>query len=137
MNRAGLSTIMLVAALATACAGGDSASTSPTSPSSPTPPASAPPTPPPVNSCAPSVPTNLTVSLTASTTRVFNWNESANAVDYFIQIGTASGSSDLIYTNTSKTTYTWAGASQGTYYARVHARNSCGSSSPSNEIVFQ
>jgi hypothetical protein len=66
---------------------------------------------------------------------VFTWNASAGAADYFIQIGEASGSSNLIYTNTSQTTYSWTGASPGTYYARVHARNSCGSSAPSNEIV--
>jgi hypothetical protein len=126
---------VLVALLVTACAGGDDVGTGPTSPSSPTPPASAPPAPPPSSSCAPSAPTGLTVSISGST-RLFTWNASPTAVDYFIQIGDTSGSSNLIYTNTSQTTYSWTGAGPGTYYARVHARNSCGSSSPSNQIVF-
>jgi len=75
------------------------------------------------------------VAITGST-RLFTWNTSATAADYFIQIGSSSGSSDLIYTNTSQTNYSWTGAGPGTYYARVHARNSCGSSAPSNQIVF-
>ena len=135
MNRTGLSCIVLVALLATACAGGDDAGALPTGPSTPTPPASAPPAPPPSSSCAPSSPTGLTVAITGST-RLFTWNTSATAADYFIQIGSSSGSSDLIYTNTSQTNYSWTGAGPGTYYARVHARNSCGSSAPSNQIVF-
>ncbi|HLG58137.1 MAG TPA: fibronectin type III domain-containing protein [Vicinamibacterales bacterium] len=135
MNRTGLSCIVLVALLATACAGGDDVGSIPTAPSSPTPPASAPPTPPPSSSCAPSSPTGLTVSITGST-RLFTWNASPTAADYFIQIGGTSGASNLIYTNTTQTTYSWTGAGPGTYYARVHARNSCGSSAPSNELVL-
>lgn len=75
---------------------------------------------------------------TNESTRVFNWNASANAADYFIGIGTSSGNSDLIYTNTTLTTYTWTGqgGTTPTYYARVYARNSCGSSAWSNEISF-
>jgi hypothetical protein len=134
VTRSGLSFIVLIAMLATACAGGDEAGAIPTGPSSPTPPASAPPTAPPSTSLAPSAPTGLTVAVTGSS-RVFTWNASAGAVDYFIQIGEASGSSNLIYTNTSQTTYSWTGAGPGTYYARVHARNGNGSSAPSNEIV--
>ena len=134
MNRSGLSCVVLVALLVTACAGGDDAGTVPTSPSSPTPPASAPPAPPPSSSCAPSAPTGLTVSPSGST-RLFTWNASPTAVDYFIQIVDTPSSSNLIYENTSHTTYSWTGQGPGTYYARVHARNSCGSSSPSNQIV--
>jgi hypothetical protein len=133
MNRAGLF-VMLAAAFTFACSGDDV----PASPTAPTPPpvASPPPTsPPPSTSCAPGTPSNLKVSV-FTTQRTFTWNASTNAVDYFIQIGTASGTSDLIYTNTTQTTYSWNGYSPGTYYARVHARNSCGSSNPSNEIVF-
>ena len=71
-------------------------------------------------------------------TRIFTWNASANAADYFVGIGTSSGNADIIYTNTTQTTYTWTGQSVTSYfyYARVYARNSCGSSAWSNEVVF-
>jgi hypothetical protein len=72
----------------------------------------------------------------SGSSRVFTWNASANAADYEIQIGGTSGGSNLVYTNTTQTTYSWTGAGPGTYYARVNARNSCGSSAPSNEVVF-
>jgi hypothetical protein len=129
--------IAIVAALATSC--GDGATPSPTGPSTPTPPAAAPPTNSPTNnSCTPSVPSGLTITYSGSSTRLFTWNASTNAVDYFIQIGSISGASDVINTNTSQTNYTWTGQSQGTgwFYARVYARNSCGSSNNSSEISF-
>jgi hypothetical protein len=131
--------VILAAMLAVACGSKDSGSPSPTSPTPSTP---TPSTPSPTNpSCKPGVPTNLTVSYPGpGNTRVFNWNASANAVDYFIGVGTESGGTDLIpYTNTTQTTYTWTGQSMGNlfYYARVYARNSCGSSANSNEISFR
>jgi hypothetical protein len=67
--------------------------------------------------------------------RTFTWNAVSNAQDYFIQIA-KTGSSDpfLVDTNTSQTTYTWSGQSPGNYWARVYARNSCGSS-PNSEVI--
>ena len=138
MNRTALSCVILTAMLAVGCGSKDSASPSPTNPSPSTP---APSNPSPTNpSCAPGVPGNLTVTYTGvGNTRVFNWNVADKAVDYFIGVGTASGASDLIYTNTTQPTYTWTGQSMGNllYYARVYARNSCGSSANSNEISFR
>jgi hypothetical protein len=127
-----------MALLAVTCGSGESASPAPTAPTPTTTPTT-PPAPPPAPSCLPAQVTGLTVSLIGDSTRVFNWNASANATDYFIQIGTSSGKGDITYTNTSKTTYTWAGVGTNpavNYYARVHARNSCGQAAPSNEIVF-
>ena len=86
-------------------------------------------------SCVPAAPGNLRVTVTDSM-RVFTWNAVSNVQDYFIQIGSSSGMSNLIDTNTTQTTYTWTGANAGTYYARVYARNSCGSGPNSNEISF-
>lgn len=86
-------------------------------------------------SCVPAAPGNLRVTVTDSM-RVFNWNTVSNVQDYFIQIGSASGESNLVNTNTTQTTYTWTGAGPGTYYARVYARNSCGSGPNSSEISF-
>jgi len=134
VNRAGLSIIVLVAALTAACGANDGGG----SPTAPTPPPSStpPPSPSPTNpSCAPGAATNLRVSVVDST-RTLTWTAGSNATDYTVQIGTASGSSNMIYTNTTLTTYTWTGANPGTYYARVHSRNSCGQGAPSNEVVF-
>ena len=131
MNRIGLPCVILAALLAVACGGDKSTSPSPTSPT-PTP---TQPNPSPTNpSCLPGVPANLAVTYPNTSTRVFTWNASSNAVDYFIGIGLSSGNSDLIYTNTSQPTYTWTGQGPGTYYARVYARNTCGSSANSTEI---
>jgi hypothetical protein len=123
---------VVVAALATAGCGGSDGSPAPTSPT----PAPATPNPPPGSnpSCIPGTPTGLQAATTGST-RVFTWNAVSTAADYFIQIGTDTGRSDLVNTNTSQTTYTWTGASPGRYYARVYARNSCGSGANSVEIV--
>lgn len=134
MNRAVLPLLVLLAAVAAGC-GGDDVAAPPTAPTPAPPVATPPPSPPPSSSCAPSAPGNLRVDIFNST-RTFTWNASPNAVDYFIQIGTHSGTSDLVNTNTSQTTYAWTGAGPSTYYARVHARNSCGSSGNSNEVVF-
>jgi hypothetical protein len=125
---------MIVAALvATGCSGSSDSGTTPTAP---TPPPAATPNPPPGSnpSCIPGVPANLQAA-TSGSTRVFSWNAVSTATDYFIQIGTETGRSDLVNTNTSQTTYSWTGASPGRYYARVYARNSCGSGANSAEII--
>jgi len=126
---------VLVAALGAACSG-DEQTASPTSPTSTTPTTTgAGPQSPTNQSCLPAAPTNLQVAITGSQ-RVFTWSAVSGVQDYFIQIGSKSGESDLINTNTSQTTYTWTGAGPSTYYARVYGRNSCGSGPNSAEISF-
>lgn len=132
MRRTGALCVVVAALAMSGCSGSDDGGSSPTAPTPPPvvsnpPPGSNP-------SCIPGAPANLQVVTTGST-RVFTWNAVNMAADYFIQIGTDSGRSDLINTNTSQTTYTWTGASPGRYYARVYARNSCGSGANSAEIV--
>jgi len=122
----------MVAALGSACSGSDGGTT-PTSPTTPT--ASAGPQTPTNTSCLPAAPSNFRVTVTGST-RVFNWNAVSGAQDYFIQIGNSSGAKDLIDTNTTQTTYAWTGGNASTYYARVYARNSCGSGPNSTELTF-
>ena len=115
--RRGLSTAVVMAMLSAACASSDGAATptGPTAPS-PTPAPTAPaPTPPATASCPPAAPRDLQVTLTGSSTRTFTWSGVANAYDYFILIGSASGQSDLVNTNTTQTTYQWTGAARGTY----------------------
>ena len=134
MMRSGFALALLVAALGNACSGSDGGTTTPTSPTTPTPTAPGPQTP--TNpSCLPAAPGNLRVTVTGST-RVFNWNAVSGAQDYFIQIGNSSGAKDLIDTNTTQTTYAWTGGNASTYYARVYARNSCGSGPNSTELTF-
>ncbi len=132
MSRSAVSCVMFAALVAVGCGGaGDSGST-PTGPSAP-PVVSNPP--PGTNpSCTPAAPGNLQGAVSGST-RTFTWSAVGNAVDYFIQIGTDTGRSDLVNTNTTQTTYIWTGASPGRYYARVYARNSCGSGANSSEII--
>jgi hypothetical protein len=125
---------VLTAALGAGCSGGDGGASTPTSPTAPTT-SGAGPQSPTNSSCTPAAPGNLVVSVNGSM-RVFTWNSVTGVQDYFIQIGSASGASDLINTNTTQTTYTWTGASPSTYYARVYGRNSCGSGPNSTEISF-
>jgi hypothetical protein len=130
--------VVLVAVLAGGCASGENAGTTPTSPTSPTAP-STPTAPPPSNSCLPAAPSGFNVTHVGPSHRVFRWNAVATAIDYTIQIGTSSGTYDLISTNTSQTEYTWIGQSSipgHLFYARVHARNTCGSGNSSSEISF-
>ena len=126
----------LVAALSVGCSGGEGDAATPTGPTttpsttstggggSPT-----------TQSCMPAAPGNLRVSVTDSR-RVFTWDSVSNAQDYFIQIAQSGNDDFIINTNTSQTTYTWSGAASGNYWARVYARNSCGSGPNSNQISF-
>ena len=120
----------LAATLASGCSGDGGGSATPTAPTTATTGPQSPTNP----SCIPAAPGNLQVATTGST-RVFTWNAVNGVQDYFIQIGSASGGKDLVDTNTTQTTYSWTGASAGTYYARVYGRNSCGSGPNSAELV--
>ena len=136
--RLGLRSIVLLAALAGACASGENPSPGPTAPT-PTPTPSTPaPNPPPSNSCLPGAATNLAATQNGST-RVITWTAGANATDYDIQIGSTSQGSDIVRDNTTHTNYSWTGGGSGTtgtFYARVHSHNSCGSGPASAELVF-
>jgi hypothetical protein len=124
--------IVLAAAVAGACGGAESASSSPTGPSS-TPVASSQPQPQPSQgSC---VPVNLRVGSIQGTSVTLQWNAVTGATEYLILVGSAPSSSDRLSTNTSNTSYTWT-ASPGRQYARVQAK--CGGSwgSSSNEVEF-
>ena len=139
MTRVSLRSIVLVLVLAGGCASGED-SAPPTAGPTPTPPPSStpPPPPPPSNSCLPGAATNL-ASVQSGSTRTLTWTAGANATDYDIQIGYTSGGSELVRDNTTHTNYTWTGGgsgTNGTFYARVHSHNSCGSGSPSAELVF-
>jgi hypothetical protein len=138
VTRVGLRSIVLVVLLAAGCASGEDEGTVPTAPTAPTPPPATPPSPPPSTSCRPAAATGLTSTL-AGSTRTLTWNAVANATDYDIQIGHSSGASDIVRDNTTHTNYQWTGGGSGTtgtFYARVHSHNACGSGPPSAELVF-
>ena len=136
MTRFTCAAAALVAALGVGCSGGEGGAATPTSP---TPTASTPSTggsSPTTQSCLPAAPGNFRVTISDST-RVFTWNSVSNVQDYFIQIARVGNDDFLVNTNTSQTTYTWAGFAPGNYWARVYARNSCGSGANSETLSFQ
>ena len=130
MSRAGVSFIVLAAVLTTACGGAESVASSPTGPSSTTP-ASSQPQP----SCMPSAPGNLRVTQQVGTAVAFAWNSVSNATEYLVLVGKSSGNSGELFTNTTQTQHTDT-FSTGTHYARVQAKNTCGTSGSSNEVEF-
>jgi hypothetical protein len=133
-----LRSIVLVLVLAGGCASGEDSAPPTAGPTPTPPPSSTPPPPPPSNSCLPGAATNL-ASVQSGSTRTLTWTAGANATDYDVQIGYTSGGSEFVRDNTTHTNYTWTGGgsgTNGTFYARVHSHNSCGSGSPSAELVF-
>ena len=63
------------------------------------------------------------------------WDGVAGADEYILDVGSAPGLTNLLTTSLGNTTAITAVAPPGTYYGRMRARNGCGSSGPSNEIV--
>jgi hypothetical protein len=131
MKRVGVLFIVLAAAVTIACGGGDSAGSSPTSPSSTTPGQS---TSQPTNPSTLNAPTNLTVAANGGVVTL-SWTGVSGANEYLVLVGTTSGNSDKLFTNTTKTDYTWTVGS-GRYYARVQAKNGNVTSGSSNEVTF-
>jgi hypothetical protein len=131
MNRAGVLSIVLAAAVSGACGGADSASSSPTGPSSTPSTTSSQPQPPQQTAC---VPTNLTVAIQGSVVTL-QWNAVSGATEYTVLVGSAPSSSDRLSTNTTNSNYTWT-AQPGRQYGRVQAK--CGGTwgSSSNEVEF-
>jgi hypothetical protein len=66
---------------------------------------------------------------------VLVWAGVAGASDYVIEVGSASGLSNLLVTSLGATTTISTLAPPGRYYARIRARNACGLGPASNEIV--
>jgi len=133
MTRFSCAAAALVAALSMGCSSSEGGAPTPTGPTS------TPSTPstgggsPTTQACLPAAPGNLRVTVNDSV-RAFTWNSVSNAQDYFIQIARVGSDEFLVNTNTSQTSYNWTGQSPGSYWARVYARNSCGSG-PNSESV--
>jgi hypothetical protein len=85
--------------------------------------------------CAsPPAPTGLTHSLSGSIVDL-NWQTVAVASTYVVEAGSGPGLSNLASIDSGSLARLTATAPPGTYYVRVRARNACGTSPASNEIV--
>lgn len=95
-----------------------------------------PPTPPPPGPCT-SAPAPPTVSVNvAGNVVTLSWPPSANATSYILEVGTASGASNLFNQDIGGTLTVSGTIPSGTFFARVRARNVCGVSAPSNEATI-
>lgn len=92
-----------------------------------------------VGGCAaPGAPSGLVLTLNSGGTIALRWDAAAGApTSYILEAGTAPGLSNLASADIGAvTTFTSAGVAPGTYYLRVRARNACGLSGPSNELLI-
>jgi hypothetical protein len=85
---------------------------------------------------APTAPTNVTATVSGQLVTLA-WRASASAVtSYIIEAGSFSGGIDIAQFATGNASTSLAAvASQGTYFVRVRARNACGASGASNEVI--
>ena len=131
MKRVGVLCVVLAAAVTIACGGSDSAGSSPTSPSSPSPGSGSSQ---PTNPSGLNAPANLTVAVNGGSVTL-TWSGVNGASEYLVLVGTTSGSSDKLFTNTTQTSYSWTVGS-GVYYARIQAKSGSVTSGSSNEVSF-
>ena len=83
----------------------------------------------------PAVPQNLTHTVVGFNVTL-NW--SGSATNYVIEAGSATGLANLYNAATGSAATTLSvNAPAGTYFVRVRARNSCGTSAPSNERIVE
>src|SRR5262249_53716101 len=87
----------------------------------------------------PSTPQGLTTAVNDGGTVTLQWSPSAgHPTVYLLEIGSAAGSTDLAIREVRELThptFTARRAQPGTYYVRVRAKNRCGDSPPSTELV--
>jgi len=87
---------------------------------------------------APGAPSGLTITQNSGSAVGFTWlAASGNPSNYILEAGSASGLANLATVDVgTATTFSTGGVGAGTYYVRVRARNACGTSGPSNEVVL-
>ena len=89
-------------------------------------------------SAAPGVPRNLAGTASA-TGMTLGWTASTGSpTSYVVEAGSASGSSDLLNRDSggAAATFTATGLVSSAYFVRVRAKNVCGVSAPSNEVIL-
>ena len=94
-----------------------------------------------VGPAAPGAPTGLTWSSAGSSISL-SWTAPGSggpAAAYIIEAGSSSGLANLanFSTGTSATSYSAGGIANGTYFVRVNASNTGGTSGPSNEVALR
>jgi hypothetical protein len=135
MTRASICSAVLAALAVTAC-GSDGASTTPTSPSGGSSSASGNGGGAQANCTIPSPPNSLQVTSVMGTNVSLSWSGVNGATEYVVLVGSTSGNSDELSTNTTQTSYSYGGAKTGKHYARVQSKNTCGTSGSSNQVEF-
>jgi predicted phage tail protein len=84
---------------------------------------------------APSAPAGFAATVSGNTLTL-TWNAVAGALSYVIEAGSAPGATNVVTFDTGSAATSFAGnAPNGTYYLRVRARTSCGTSGTSNEAT--
>jgi hypothetical protein len=85
----------------------------------------------------PGPPGGLSIVSVSGGTVVLAWLAAANGpTSYVVEAGSGPGQTNLVSSDVgASTTLTAAGVGAGTYYVRMRARNACGVSGPSNEVV--
>jgi predicted phage tail protein len=86
---------------------------------------------------APGAPRGLTAVVSGSTVALA-WAASEGApTSYVIEAGSSTGSKDLANFDTARTSPSLrvTGVGNGAYFVRVRAKNACGASPPSNEVL--
>ncbi len=84
----------------------------------------------------PNVPGNLTASVSSSNVTL-NWAAGAGATTYVLEAGSSPTRTDILVTELASpaTTLSAVGVSPGSYFVRVRAKNACGTSGASNEVL--
>jgi hypothetical protein len=87
---------------------------------------------------APGAPSGFTLTGNSGGTVSFSWGGSSGATTYIIEAGSTPGSANLANSDlgSSATSATFTGVGAGTYYVRLRARNTCGTSGVSNEVTL-
>jgi hypothetical protein len=93
-----------------------------------------------VGSCGvvPNAPQNLRATATGSTVTIA-WDPPLGGcppASYTLEVGSASGATDLAVTTVTGTSLTANGVGNGTYFIRIRAVNAVGQSAPSNEVAL-
>ncbi len=89
---------------------------------------------------APGAPTGFAISGNSGGTVAFTWSAaSGSPTSYLIEAGSTSGAANLVPGSDlggTATSYTATGVARGTYFVRLRAKNPCGTSGVSNEVVL-
>ncbi len=86
----------------------------------------------------PGTPGNFRLVSSTRDAVAFSWNASSGSpTTYVLEAGSAPGSTNLLVRDLggTATTMSASGLNSGTYYTRLRARNACGTSGVSNEVV--